>query len=117
VAQLKVIYEAPTMDNGASSILLQLAERSGLCYAALHIATDQYAHNTGNNLYVSRWPCNGRLVRVQARVRSQSNSCEESGSGTGFVHPLSMSFHHCRMHIHFSSRGWTMGLASVTVSH
>ena len=34
-----------------------------------------------------------------------------------FVHPLSMSFHHCCIFIHLSSRGWTMGPASATVSH
>ena len=52
MAQLKVIYEAPTMDNGASSIRLQPAERSGLYYAAFHIATNEYAHNAGNNLCI-----------------------------------------------------------------
>ena len=80
VAQLRVIYEAPTMDNGASCIRQQPAERSGLCYVAFYIPTNEYAHNTGNNLCIS-WPCNGRLVRRQVRVRSQRNSCEESGSG------------------------------------
>jgi len=52
VAQLKVIYEAPTMDNGTSSIRLQPAELSGLRYTAFHIATNEYAHNTGNNLCI-----------------------------------------------------------------
>ena len=48
VAQLRVIHEAPTMDNGASSIRLQPAE----CYVAFHIATSEYAHNTGSNLCI-----------------------------------------------------------------
>ena len=52
LAQLRFIYEAPTMDNGASSIRLQPAERSGLRYFAFHIATNEYAHNTGNNLCI-----------------------------------------------------------------
>lgn len=48
MAQLRVIYEAPTMDNGASSIRLQPAERD----VAFHIATNEYVRNTGSNLCI-----------------------------------------------------------------